>query len=89
MWCELTSSIHTRNINDEDPKIGIVDLNPSKQPQEDDLEEEKEVILCFRPIIQGEKVGEEFQQVSESSNAGNNESEQSENQGNSNSDSGA
>jgi hypothetical protein len=86
MWCELTSSIHTRNINDEDPEIGIVDLNPSKrEPQEDDLEEEKEVILCFRPIIQGEKVGEEFQQVSESSNAGNN-SEQSENQGNSNSD---
>jgi hypothetical protein len=82
IWCELTSSIRTRNANDEDPEIGIVDPNPPKQLQEDDPEEEKEVLLCFRPILQGEKVGEEFrfpQQVSESSNAGNNESEQSEN----------
>lgn len=66
MWCELTSSIRTRNNNDEDPEIGIVDLNPPKQSSEDDPEEEevKEVLLCFRPILQGGKVGEEFRFLS-------------------------
>lgn len=79
MWCELTASIRTRTINDEDSDLGIVDLNPPPKPNGNDEDlEEREVLLCFRPIMAGEKVGEEFRfppAVSVSSNA--NESGQS------------
>lgn len=75
LWCELTLSIRTRDLNDEDSELGIVDLNP--QPLTDseshELNEEKELLLCVRPFYIGEKVGEELRfpphQISESSNA--------------------
>jgi hypothetical protein len=79
IWCELTSSIRTRRFNDEDSELGIIDHNP--KPAAEVLAEEpiaeKELLLCFRPILEGRKVGEEFrfpQQGRKSSNA--NESEE-------------
>jgi len=79
IWCELTSSIRTRRFNDEDSELGIIDHNP--KPAAEVLAEEpiaeKELLLCFRPILEGRKVGEEFRfprQVRNSSNA--NESEE-------------
>ena len=79
MWCELTSSIRACGANSEDEEMGIIDRNPSdrdKSPSED----EQEVLLCFRPILQGENVGEELkfpQQVSAESSNGNEESGES------------
>jgi hypothetical protein len=59
--------------------LGIIDHNP--KPAAEVLAEEpiaeKELLLCFRPILEGRKVGEEFrfpQQGRKSSNA--NESEE-------------
>lgn len=72
IWCEVTSSIRTRSLNDE-----MVEFNPtpssrpkasesdqSKQIDEDGVspdEQVKELLLCLRPIREGdEKVLEEM-----------------------------
>lgn len=73
IWCEVTASIRTRTRNDEDSELGIIDLNPksvAKLTEDEMEEEEKEVLICFRPILKGEKVEEDlrFHNVSESSN---------------------
>jgi hypothetical protein len=61
MWCELTSSIRTRTHNDEDKELGIFDRNPTvathalhEQPLE------KEILLCFRPVLQGAIIEEDL-----------------------------
>jgi hypothetical protein len=49
--CELTLSIRTRNLNDEDKQLGFVDLNPSKNTGKGpEKEQVKEILLCIRPI---------------------------------------
>jgi hypothetical protein len=63
VWCELTSSIRTRTVNDEDNELGIIDHNPKAAIDgvtEATEEEEKELLLCFRPNLEGRKVGEEL-----------------------------
>ncbi|KAL7477551.1 hypothetical protein ACHAW6_003357 [Cyclotella cf. meneghiniana] len=63
IWCELTSSIHTRTRNDEDSEVGIIDLNPKATTEtetEDPNVEEKELFLCLRPIVEGGKVDEKL-----------------------------
>jgi hypothetical protein len=47
--CEVTSSIRTRRITDEDSQLGVTgaDLS-SDEPQED--EGETEILLCLRPL---------------------------------------
>jgi hypothetical protein len=82
IWCEVTASIRTRTRNDEDSELGIIDLNPksvAKLTEDEMEEEEKEVLICFRPILKGEKVEEDlrFHNVSESSNTNTNESNKS------------
>lgn len=73
--CELTLSIRSRTLNDEDTSLGIVDLNPKKSAKFLDKSQatEKELLLCLRPILIGEqKMGgytQMAQHVSESSNA--------------------
>lgn len=73
LWCELTLSIRTRHLNDEDNELGIIDLNPPTDSMSDVPKEEKELLLCFRPFFIGKKVGEDLRfpphQISESSNA--------------------
>lgn len=75
LWCELTLSIRTRDLNDEDSELGIIDLNPKPTTDSESNEprEEKELLLCFRPFLIGGKVGDELKfpphQISESSNA--------------------
>jgi hypothetical protein len=75
LWCELTLSIRTRDLNDEDSELEIFDLNPKPTTDSESSEpqEEKELLLCCRPFFIGEKVGEELRfpphQISESSNA--------------------
>ena len=76
MWCELTSSIRACGANSEDEEMGIINRNPSNQDGSSS-EDEREVLLCIRPILQGENAGEELkfpQQVSEESSNGNEES---------------
>ena len=54
IWCEVTSSIHIRNCNDEDYDLGIIDLIPKVEmdtQEEKPNWEEKEMLLCFRPIL--------------------------------------
>ena len=80
MWCELTSSIRSCGASCEDEEMGIIERNPSDQDTtlSDD---EQEILLCFRPILKGENVGEELkfppQQVSAESSNGNEESGES------------
>jgi hypothetical protein len=52
IWCEITSSIRTRPINDEDSELDIIDPNP-KSYSKALHKEEKELLLCFRPILEG------------------------------------
>ena len=76
IWCELTSSIRTRPLNDVDKELNIVppsklkqgastsnnnqDSNESAVSSEGQEQEEKELLLCFRPIREGDTVGEEL-----------------------------
>lgn len=56
VWCELTSSVHSNDENEEDNSI-------SKSPQEGKSPSggrEKEILLCFRPLIKGSNVSEQF-----------------------------
>ena len=75
IWCELTSSIRTKPSNDvpvsefDNKPKGGKDGNDSAVSSESVQEEEKELLLCFRPIREGEVVGEELRfcpKVSES-----------------------
>ena len=78
IWCELTSSIRTRPLDDA-ADIGLDDVPVSKAGKnggggksnndgtnESDVssqpsqEEVKELLLCFRPIREGEVVGEDL-----------------------------
>ncbi len=66
IWCELTSSIRTRPSNDVDKEpnslndnINHIGSNESAGSAES-VEEEKELLLCFRPIREGEAVGVEL-----------------------------
>lgn len=54
IWCELTSSIRTRPRNDEDEKANIT--APTQATSEGSEIEEKELLLCFRPIREGGNV---------------------------------
>eukprot|EP00804_Cyclotella_cryptica_P013807 CCRYP_019433-RB/>CCRYP_019433-RB protein AED:0.09 eAED:0.09 QI:1690/1/1/1/0.75/0.4/5/278/505 len=63
VWCELTCSIHMRARNDEDIELGIIDLNPKPAPDtqlEEPYEHEKELMLCFRQILERENDGEVY-----------------------------
>jgi len=75
IWCELTSSIRTRppdDIYDKDFKLVTPKSNGSSNNNNNDgsnesvvsLEglgqEEKELLLCFRPIREGDMAGEEL-----------------------------
>lgn len=79
LWSELTLSIRTRTRNDEASELGIFDHNPTASTHA--LKEqliEKEILLCFRPVLLGDIVGEDMRlgrQVSGSStcNEGNEE----------------
>lgn len=91
IWCELTSSIRTRPLNDVDTELNVVPppqfkqggnvtnqkngssnnnnmgSNESAVSSEGIGQEEKELLLCFRPIREGDMVGEELRfQVSKS-----------------------
>merc|ERR1712176_343701 len=75
IWCELTSSIRTRPPNDEDEKANITapvqaatksntasnpDSMESTATSEGSEVEEKELLLCFRPIREGDNVTEDL-----------------------------
>ena len=79
MWCEIASSIRACGANSEDEKMGIINRTPSDRDLSQS-ETEQEILLCIRPILKGENVGEELrfpQQVSAESSNGNEESGES------------
>jgi hypothetical protein len=47
-------------MNNEDRELGIVDLNP--KPGADNQQEplEKEILICFRPFVEGAKVSRDL-----------------------------
>ena len=59
IWCELTSSIRTSVALPDDAERGSVSKEGSEE-QEEPVELEKEILLCFRPIQEGEKVSTDF-----------------------------
>ncbi|KAL9189906.1 hypothetical protein ACHAXT_009581 [Thalassiosira profunda] len=66
LWCELTSSIRTRPRDDDDaaaanPKQGKKGSGGNESTASPESEpEEKELLLCFRPLREGGSVGEEL-----------------------------
>jgi len=74
IWCELTSSIRTSIALPDDAERGSVSKEGSVEVEETE-QLEKEILLCFRPIQEGEKVSSDLrfnraqvkQRVSESS----------------------
>ena len=51
------------NYNDEDSELGIIDHNPTASiiPHTDaPMLQEKEILLCCRPILEGGQVGNEL-----------------------------
>ena len=61
IWCELTSSIRTRQNDDVD--VNFVSSSGAGSKSADSSESgpgEKELLLCFRPIREGEAVGPEL-----------------------------
>lgn len=86
IWCELTSSIRTRPSNDVDKEFDIV-LPPTSSSQvktsgnnlktssdsgsESVGDDEKELLLCFRPIREGETVGENLRYCARIKDRGN------------------
>lgn len=61
IWCELTSSIRTRQNDDVD--VNFVSSSGAGSKSADSAESgpgEKELLLCFRPIREGEAVGPEL-----------------------------
>jgi hypothetical protein len=59
VWCELTASIRTRSISDGD--FDSVALSQRSKASSSSDGEMKEMLLCFRPIVEGPKVGEQLQ----------------------------
>jgi hypothetical protein len=61
IWCELTSSIRTIYITDGDFDAATLSRKQraSKEQQVADGKM-KELLLCFRPILEGDKVGEDL-----------------------------
>jgi hypothetical protein len=51
VWCELTASVRTRSISDDDSKVKKSRSDSSSMQSE--VSEEKELLLCFRPITRG------------------------------------
>jgi len=88
IWCELTISIRTRPSNDVDKEFDIV-LPPTSSSQVKTLgnnlktssdsgsesvgDDEKELLLCFRPIREGETVGEDLRYCARIKDRGNGE----------------
>jgi len=60
IWCELTSSIRTRPLNESSNNNNNMGSNESAVSSEGMGQEEKELLLCFRPIREGDMVGEEL-----------------------------
>jgi PAS domain-containing protein len=62
IWCELTSSIRTRPLDgpEQDPTGGDQKVNANDNDTVAAEPEEKELLLCFRPVCEGENVGEEL-----------------------------
>jgi len=56
IWCEMTSSVRT-SIPQDDADRGSVSKEGSVQEPE---EMQKEILLCFRPIQEGEKVSSDL-----------------------------
>jgi len=80
IWCELTSSIRTRPskigggaITDSASLLPEDESSPEHQgeqvEEEEEQEEEKELLLCFRPLREGEQVGEELRFVPKKTSA--------------------
>ncbi|KAL7493858.1 hypothetical protein ACHAWT_002693 [Skeletonema menzelii] len=59
IWCELTSSIRTTIALPDDTERGSVSKEGSVEPEEPE-QLEKEILLCFRPIQEGDKVSPEL-----------------------------
>eukprot|EP00573_Skeletonema_grethae_P002020 CAMPEP_0201690282 /NCGR_PEP_ID=MMETSP0578-20130828/3744_1 /ASSEMBLY_ACC=CAM_ASM_000663 /TAXON_ID=267565 /ORGANISM="Skeletonema grethea, Strain CCMP 1804" /LENGTH=869 /DNA_ID=CAMNT_0048175215 /DNA_START=87 /DNA_END=2696 /DNA_ORIENTATION=- len=57
IWCEMTSSVRTSMPPDDADRGGSVSKEGSVQEQE---EFQKEILLCFRPIQEGEKVSSDL-----------------------------
>ncbi len=75
IWCELTSSIRTRPSDDVDKELVVVSASQQKTGSQknsqhigsiesaassESVYEEKELLLCFRPIREGGAVGAEL-----------------------------
>jgi len=61
IWCELTSSIRTSIARPaDDTERGSVSKEGSVEPEEPEEFEEKEILLCFRPIQEGDKVSSDL-----------------------------
>eukprot|EP00804_Cyclotella_cryptica_P017127 CCRYP_003354-RB/>CCRYP_003354-RB protein AED:0.04 eAED:0.04 QI:1364/1/1/1/1/0.75/4/188/432 len=62
IWCELTSSVTTLRAKKLDQKSATNMLSVAKNVVESKIfeEETQELLLCFRPIVEGEKAGEEL-----------------------------
>lgn len=91
IWCELTSSIRTRPPNDVDNEFDIQfpsylkqhqnnqkngsGCNESADASTESIQEEKELLLCFRPIREGETVGEDLRFCPSASGDGENKAE--------------
>jgi hypothetical protein len=59
IWCELTSSIRTTIVPPDDTGRGSVSKDGSAEAENAE-QSEKEILLCFRPIREGEKVSSEL-----------------------------
>jgi hypothetical protein len=54
VWCELTASIRTRSVSSTDePDSTVKKSRSDSSSKQSELSEEKELLLCFRPITQG------------------------------------
>ena len=62
VWCELTASIRTRSISDGDfEAVALSQRSKASSSLESSDGEMKEMLLCFRPIVEGPKVEEQLQ----------------------------
>jgi hypothetical protein len=69
IWCEMTVSVRTTIPRHDDADVGSVSKEGSVQEPE---ETEKEILLCFRPIQEGDKVSSDlrFKRVKQSDGSG-------------------
>ena len=56
IWCEMTSSVRTSIPQDETDRGSVSKEGSLQEPEEP----EKEILLCFRPIQEGEKVSSDL-----------------------------